>query len=142
LARTGTGLTVGGLPQQLGPDAPLDPYGPANPDQIAGADFCEFAEAGLACVLRRFRGAGDGWQATRHGRGVGLTPDGYPVVDHIAENVYAILDAGHTYKLLALGELVAADILDGAEPRLEPFRLGRFEAGQLQPASRGPYPWT
>jgi hypothetical protein len=142
MGRTGTGLTVGGLPETLGPDAPLDPYGPDNADQIAGPGFSEFAQAGLARVLRRFRDAGDGWRSTLHGGIVGLTPDGYPVVDHIAENAYAILDAGHTYKLLALGELVAADILDGGEPRLEPFRLARFEAGRLQPASRGPYPWT
>ena len=142
MGRTGTGLTVGGLPETLGPDASLEPYGPSNPDHIAGEAFCEFAEAGLARVLKRFRGAGDRWQATPHGGVVGLTPDGYPVLDHVADNVYAILDAGHTYKLLALGELAAADILDGHEPRLEPFRLSRFEAGRLQPASRSPYPWT
>jgi hypothetical protein len=44
--------------------------------------------------------------------------------------------------MLALGVLAAADILAGPEPLLEPFRLGRFEAGRLQPASSGPYPWT
>jgi glycine/D-amino acid oxidase-like deaminating enzyme len=142
MGRTGTGLTVGGLPEPLGADAPLDPYGPDNPEHVAGEAFCEFAEAGLARVLRRFRGAGDRWQAKPHGGVVGLTPDGYPVLDRVAGNAYAILDAGHTYKLLALGELAAADILDGHEPLLEPFRLSRFEAGQLQPASRSPYPWT
>jgi len=142
MGRIGTGLTVGGLPEPLGPDASLEPYGPGNPDHVAGEPFCEFAEAGLARVLKRFRGAGDRWQVTPHGGVVGLTPDGYPVLDRVADNVYAILDAGHTYKLLALGGLVATDILDGHEPRLEPFRLGRFETGRLQPASRSPYPWT
>lgn len=73
---------------------------------------------------------------------VGLTPDGYPLLDHVLENAYVILDAGHTCKMLALGPLAAADILNGPEPRLEPFRLDRFEAGQLQPTSRSPYPWT
>jgi hypothetical protein len=73
---------------------------------------------------------------------VGLTPDGYPVLDHVLENAYAILDAGHTYKMLALGSLAAADILDGPEPLLEPFRLRRFAAGASQPASQSPYPWT
>ena len=142
MGRTGTGITIGGLPETLGPDAPLDPYGPDNPRHAAGEEFCEFAEAALARVLRRFRGAGDRWQAKPHGGVVGLTPDGYPVLDHVLDGVYAIVDAGHTYKLLALGDLVARDILDGPEPRLEPFRLGRFEAGRLQPASRSPYPWT
>ncbi len=142
MGRTGSSVTVGGLPQRLGPDAPLDPYGPGNPAHVAGQEFYEFAEAGLARVLARFRGAGQRWQAKPHGGVVGLTPDGYPVLDHVLDNVYAILDAGHTYKMLALGELAAADILAGPEPLLEPFRLGRFEAGRLQPASSGPYPWT
>jgi len=142
MGRTGTGITVGGLPETLGWDAPLDPYGSANPEQVGGEEFCEYAEAGLARVLARFRGAGDRWRATPHGGLAGLTPDGYPVTDHVLSNAYAIIDAGHTYKLLVLGELVAGDILDGPEPLLEPFRLGRFEAGLLQPASRSPYPWT
>ncbi len=142
MGRTGTGLTVGGLPRTMGWDAPLDPYGPPNPEHIADDTFCEFAQAGLAKVLARFRGAGDRWRATPHGGLVGLTPDGYPVADRILENGYVILDAGHTYKMLALGGLVAGDILDGSEPMLEPFRLDRFESGRMQPTSRSPYPWT
>jgi glycine/D-amino acid oxidase-like deaminating enzyme len=142
MGQTGTGVTVGGLPVALGPDAPLDPYGPPNPAHVAGEAFCEFAHAGLARVLRRFRGAGDRWQSKPHGGVVGLTPDGYPVLDHVRDNAYVVLDAGHTYKMLALGDLAARDILDGPEPLLDPFRLTRFEAGQLQPASSGPYPWT
>jgi glycine/D-amino acid oxidase-like deaminating enzyme len=142
MGRTGTGVTVGGLPERLGPDAPLDPYGPQNASHVAGASFVEFAQAGLARVLTRFRRPDAGWQAKPHGGIVGLTPDGYPVLDRVLENAYAILDAGHTYKMIALGSLVANDILYGPEPRLEPFRLSRFAAGALQPASKGPYPWT
>lgn len=142
MGRTGTAVTVGGLPVALAADAPLDPYGPENPAHVAGEEFCEFAQAGLARVLRRFRGAGDRWQSTPHGGVVGLVPDGYPVLDHLEPDVYAIVDAGHTYKFLALGELAAADILAGPEARLEPFRLGRFAAGRLAPASASPYPWT
>ena len=142
MGETGTGVTVGGLPEHLGPDATLDPYGPENPTHVAGDSFREFVEAALARVLARFRVANKRWEADLHGGIVGLTPDGYPVLDHLLENVYVILDAGHTYKMLALGPLAAADILDRREPRLEPFRLHRFEAGQLQPSSRSPYPWT
>lgn len=142
MGRSGTGVTVGGLPQHLGPDAPLDPYGPENAGHIAGDSFRQFAEAALARVLGRFRATGKRWETDLHGGVVGLTPDGYPVLDHVLDNAYVILDAGHTYKMLALGSLAAADILDGPEPRLEPFRLSRFEAGQLQPTSRSPYPWT
>jgi glycine/D-amino acid oxidase-like deaminating enzyme len=142
MGRTGTGVTVGGLPEHLGPDAPLDPYGRQNPSHLAGDSFRQFAEAALARVLRRFRVTDKRWEENLHGGVVGLTPDGYPVLDHLLENVYVILDAGHTYKMLALGPLAAGDILNGREPRLEPFRLGRFAAGQLQPSSRSPYPWT
>jgi glycine/D-amino acid oxidase-like deaminating enzyme len=142
MGRTGTGVTVGGLPEHLGPDAPIEPYGPGNPNHVAGESFRQFAEAALARVLSRFRATGKRWEANLHGGVVGLTPDGYPILDHALENAYVIVDAGHTYKMLALGPLAAADILDGPEPRLEPFRLSRFEAGQLQPTSRSPYPWT
>jgi hypothetical protein len=141
MGRTGTGIAVGGLPVHLGPEYELEPYGPDNPAHAAGAEFVAFAQAGLARVLKRFRGR-EGWQASPHGGLVGLTPDGYPVLDHVEDNVYAIIDAGHTFKMLALGSLAAADIVDGGEPRLDPFRLSRFEAGALQPASRSPYPWT
>jgi methylglutamate dehydrogenase subunit A len=142
MGRTGTGVSVGGLPEWLGPEAPLDPYGPENPLHVAGEAFREFAEAGLARVLGRFRGTDKRWKVTLNGGVAGLTPDGYPVLDHMPENAYLILDAGHTYKLLALGSLAAANILDGAEPQLEPFRLSRFNAGRLQPSSLGPFPWT
>jgi glycine/D-amino acid oxidase-like deaminating enzyme len=142
LGTTGTGVTVGGLPQRLPASTALDPYGPDNPDHVAGAEFCAFAEAGLARVLGRFRTSARRWQATPHGGIVGLTPDGYPVADRLMDNVYTILDAGHTFKMLALGSLAAGDILDGGEPLLEPFRLSRFGLGLLQPASRSPYPWT
>jgi glycine/D-amino acid oxidase-like deaminating enzyme len=142
MGRTGTGVSVGGLPEHLDPKAPLDPYGPLNPSHVAGDSFRRFAEAALARVLGRFRATNKHWEANLHGGVVGLTPDGYPVLDHLLENVYVILDAGHTYKMLALGPLAARDILDGPEPRLEPFRLSRFEVGRLQPTSSSPYPWT
>ncbi len=62
-----------------------------------------------------FCGAGERWRATPHGGVVGLVPDGYlkALGPPRTEEVYAILDAGHTHKLLALGELAAVDILDG-----------------------------
>jgi hypothetical protein len=68
---------------------------------------------------------------------------GYPVADRIGDNVYAILDAGHGFKMLAIGELAARELLSGRpEPLLEPLRMGRFAAGTVHPASKSPYPWT
>ena len=67
--------------------------------------------------------------------------DNYPVCDWVLPNAYAIVDSGHGFKMLALGQLAADDIL-GGEGRLDPFRLARFERGETHTASRSPYPWT
>jgi methylglutamate dehydrogenase subunit A len=141
MGRTGTGITGGGLPVLLSnPD--LDPYGPDNPEHAAEADFPEFFESGLATALRRFRGRSGHWRVSPAGGIVAHTPDNYPVCDWALPNVYAIVDSGHGFKTLAIGRLAAADITGGGEPLLEPFRLGRFAAGELHAASTGPYPWT
>ena len=140
MGRTGTGVTGGGLPVLLAePD--LDPYGPDNPAHMAGAEFAEFFVSGLAAAFRRFRGHADDWEMTLGGGIVSHTPDNYPVCDWVLPNAYAIVDSGHAFKMLALGRLAADDVLEG-EPRLEPFRLSRFERGETHVASRGPYPWT
>jgi glycine/D-amino acid oxidase-like deaminating enzyme len=134
-------ITGGGLPVLLA-DPELDPYGSENPDHVAGPDFAEFFTSGLATALRRFRGRAGDWRSTPGGGIVPHTPDNYPVCDWVLPNVYAIIDSGHGFKTLALGRLVADDILEGGEPQLEAFRLGRFARGATLAASKGPYPWT
>jgi glycine/D-amino acid oxidase-like deaminating enzyme len=141
MGRTGTGITGGGLPVVLS-DPDLDPYGPDNPEHAAEGGFPEFFTSGLATALRRFRGRADDWSVSPAGGIVVHTPDNYPVCDWALPNVYAIVDSGHGFKTLAIGRLAADDIMSGGEPRLEPFRLGRFAAGDLHAASSGPYPWT
>jgi methylglutamate dehydrogenase subunit A len=141
MGRTGTGITGGGLPVLLS-NPELDPYGPENPEHAAEPDFPEFFVSGLASALRRFRGRADDWRVSPAGGIVPHTPDNYPVCDWALPNVYAIVDSGHGFKTLAVGRLAADDITGGGEPRLEPFRLGRFAAGDLHAASSGPYPWT
>jgi methylglutamate dehydrogenase subunit A len=139
----GTGaITGGGLPVLLS-NPELDPYGWNNPAHVAEPEFEEFLTSGLATALRRFRGrSSDDWRVTANGGIIPHTPDNYPVCDWVLENVYAIVDSGHGFKTLALGQLVADDILDGGEPLLDAFRLGRFAQGALHAASKGPYPWT
>jgi hypothetical protein len=140
MGRTGTGITGGGLPVFL--ERPgLDPYGPGNPEHAAEPAFEEFFVSGLAAALRRFRGRSAEWRVTAAGGLLTHTPDDYPVCDWVRPGVYAIVDSGHGFKTLAVGRLVADD-LDGGEPLLEPFRLGRFATGELHMASQGPYPWT
>jgi methylglutamate dehydrogenase subunit A len=141
MGRTGTGITGGGLPVLMSEPA-LDPYGPEyNPGHAAEPEFKDFFVSGLATALRRFRGRSDDWQLSAAGGIVAHTPDNYPVCDWILENAYAIVDSGHGFKTIAIGPL-AADDMAGGEPLLEPFRLGRFERGELHTASSGPYPWT
>jgi methylglutamate dehydrogenase subunit A len=142
MGRTGTGISGGGLPVLLG-DPQLDPYGPdENPRHALEPDFEELFTSGLATALRRFRGRSGAWQVSGAGGIVAHTPDNYPVCDWVADNAYAIVDSGHGFKTLAIGQLAADDIADGGEPLLEPFRLDRFARGELHTASSGPYPWT
>jgi glycine/D-amino acid oxidase-like deaminating enzyme len=141
MGRTGTGVTGGGLPVLL--DQPnLDPYGPDNPEHAAEPAFREFFVSGLASALRRFRGRAEEWKLSAAGGIVAHTPDNYPVCDWVLDNAYAIVDSGHGFKTLAIGRLAAEDMAGGGESRLEPFRLDRFERGELHTASKGPYPWT
>jgi methylglutamate dehydrogenase subunit A len=135
------GITGGGLPVLLD-DPVLDPYGWDNPEHLAEPAFAEFFVSGLASALRRFRGRAGEWRVTAGGGILPHTPDNYPVCDWVLDDVYAIVDSGHGFKTLALGRLAADDILDGAEPRLDAFRLDRFRQGMLHTASKGPYPWT
>ncbi len=137
---SGASITGGGLPAVL--EAPdLDPYGPDNPAHAARPEFADFFISGLAMALPQLRGRAHEWRTTLAGGIVTHTPDNYPICDWVAPNVYAIVDAGHGFKMLALGRMAADDVLDG-EPRLDPFRLSRFAAGALHPASQSPYPWT
>jgi glycine/D-amino acid oxidase-like deaminating enzyme len=142
MGRTGTGITGGGLPVYLEPPE-LDPYGPDNASHAAEPSFEEFFTSGLATAMRRFRGHAGDWRVTAAGGIVGHTADNYPICDWVADGVYAIVDSGHGFKTLAIGRLAAEEIARGtADPRLEPFRAGRFERGELLAASKGPYPWT
>jgi methylglutamate dehydrogenase subunit A len=142
MGRTGTGITGGGLPVLMeGPE--LDPYGPDNPAHAAEPEFEEFFTSGLAAAMRRFRGQGGKWRSTPAGGIVSHTADNYPICDWVAEDVYAIVDSGHGFKTLAIGQLAADEIASGRpDARLEPFRASRFERGELLAASKGPYPWT
>jgi glycine/D-amino acid oxidase-like deaminating enzyme len=93
--------------------------------------------------MRRFRGHAGDWRVTAAGGIIGHTADNYPICDWVADGVYAIVDSGHGFKTLAIGQLAATEIASGRpDPRLEPFRAGRFERGELLAASKGPYPWT
>jgi glycine/D-amino acid oxidase-like deaminating enzyme len=142
MGRTGTGITGGGLPVLLD-SLELDPYGPDNPEHAAEDSFEDFFTSGLASALPRFRGQAGSWRMTAAGGIVSHTADNYPICDWVAEDAYAIVDSGHGFKTLAVGQLAATEIASRRpDPRIDPFRSSRFERGELLAASKGPYPWT
>jgi glycine/D-amino acid oxidase-like deaminating enzyme len=138
LGRQGFGVQGGGVPIRLGTEAELEPY----PPYVVGDEFTDYFTAGLAWAHERFRARGRDWHA-EPGGGIGaFTPDNYPVVDFARPNAYVIMDSNHGFKMIGLGKLVATDILGGGEPRLDPFRLSRYEAGVTHAVSSSPYPWN
>jgi glycine/D-amino acid oxidase-like deaminating enzyme len=120
----------------------VDPYGPASPDFVVGADFARLWTSGLAHCLKRFEGKADMFSKEPSG-GIGcFTPDSFPVFDVFRENVYVIADSNHGYKMIGVGALVAKELLDEPQALLEPFRFSRYEQGRLHPTSSSPFPWS
>ncbi len=137
------GAAVGALPLPLDTECELDPYGPSHPELgLTTQAFDEGVTAAMAWAFGRFEGAFTEWTCSSYGAQTCFTPDSYPVVDFLRENVYAVLDSNHGFKMLALGKLAAAEILGQPQPELDTFRLSRFAVGALHPASSSPYPWT
>jgi glycine/D-amino acid oxidase-like deaminating enzyme len=137
----GGGVALGGLPLALDDDCELDPYGPSHPELGAtDSAFDEAVTGALSWALGRFDGTV--WSGSSFAAQTCFTPDSYPVVGYVKEGVYAVLDSNHGFKLLALGQLAASELLGRHEPVLEPFRLERFATGAAHSASASPYPWT
>jgi len=137
----GGGVALGGLPLALDDECELDPYGPSHPELGAtDSAFDVSVTAALSWALGRFEGAV--WSGSSFAAQTCFTPDSYPVVGFVRDGVYAVLDSNHGFKLLALGQLAATELLGGVEGALAPFRLERFETAATHPASASPYPWT
>lgn len=123
-------------------DVALDPYGPSSPVFVASPDFTRMWTAALSHCLERFEGKADRYRREPSG-GLGcMTPDSFPVFDRFRGNVSVIADANHGYKMLGVGRLVAKEMLGEAQGLLEPFRFGRYAAGDLHPVSHSPFPWS
>jgi len=120
----------------------VDPYGPASPDFVVGAEFARLWTSGLAHCLKRFEGSSHLFKREPSG-GIGcFTPDSFPVFDSFCDNVFVIADSNHGYKMIGVGALVAEELLGAPQALLEPFRYRRFAEGRLHPVSNSPYPWS
>lgn len=120
----------------------IDPYGPSSPEFVSGPEFAHMWVSALAHCQKRFEGTMPKYHREPSG-GIGcFTPDSFPVFDHFNENVAVIADSNHGYKMLGVGRLVADEVMGEEQELLRPFRLKRFETGELHPTSNSPFPWS
>ena len=136
------GVQGGAVPENLGTDVQIDPYGAASPYYTVKEDFVDYWTAGLAHCMERFEGCGLSYRWAPSG-GVGaFTADNFPVFDSMLPNVYVIADSNHGYKMIGVGKEVAKVLMGEHSSVLHPFRYARFAEGDLHPVSSSPYPWS
>ena len=139
------GVQGGAMPFRVKADpasVKIDPYGPESPDFVVGEDFARMWCSALAFCQKRFEGKFAKFKREPSG-GIGsFTADNFPVFDRFCDNVYVIADSNHGYKMIGVGELVAAEICGERSELLEPFRFSRFAEGRLHPTSNSPFPWS
>jgi glycine/D-amino acid oxidase-like deaminating enzyme len=109
---------------------------------VSSEDFSHMWVSALAHCHKRFEGMMPKYHKDPSG-GLGcFTPDSFPVFDHFKENVSIIADSNHGWKMIGVGHLIADEILGKEQELLKPFRLKRYETGELHPVSNSPYPWS
>lgn len=136
------GVQGGAVPENLGPEAQVDPYGTASPLYVVREDFADYWTAGLAHCMERFEGCHLAYHRAPSG-GIGaFAADNFPVFDYMLPNVYMIADSNHGYKMIGVGKEVARVLMGEHSEVLRPFRFARFEQGDLHPVSSSPYPWS
>ena len=120
----------------------VDPYGPSSPEFVSSHEFAHMWVSALAHCHKRFEGTMPKYHKEPSG-GIGcFTPDSFPIFDHFKENVSIIADSNHGWKMIGVGHLIAEEILGVRQDLLEPFRVKRYETGELHPVSNSPYPWS
>jgi len=142
--RDRNGVQGGGEPENLGPNAQVDPYGPASPVHTVGAGFQEKWTSALSHMLERFEGCHRYYRKAPSG-GIGcFTADSFPIFDFAPgiSNVYIVADSNHGFKMIGVGKEVARVLMGDPSPILHPFRYARFAEGDLHPVSSSPYPWA
>ena len=136
------GVQGGAVPENLGPEAQVDPYGVDSPYYVVKEDFVDYWTAGLAHCLERFEGCSALYHYVPSG-GIGaFTVDNFPVFDYMLPNVFVIADSNHGYKMIGVGKEVAKVLLGEQSGVLHPFRYGRYATGDLHPTSSSPFPWS
>ena len=123
-------------------DVAIDPYGPESPEFVVDGAFKEMWCSALAHCQSRYKGQIGHWLDEPSG-GIGaFAADNFPVFDRFRENCYVVADSNHGYKMMAVGKLVADELMGRESALLEPFRFSRFAEGRLHPVSNSPFPWS
>jgi hypothetical protein len=136
------GIQGGAVPENIGHEAQVDPYGVDSPYYVVKEDFVDYWTAGLAHAMERFEGCSSFYHYEPSG-GIGaFTVDNFPVFDYMLPNVYVIADSNHGYKMIGVGKEVARVVLGEHSSVLHPFRYGRYADGELHPISNSPFPWS
>ena len=137
------GVQGGSIPIKIGPKAVTDPYGHANDDYQAEAEFADYLTSAMGQLMGRFEGSRKNFRERRNG-GIGaFTPDNVPIFDWLVPNVYMIADSNHGFKMTGVGKLVAKLLVGGNQiSELQPFGLDRFAAGRTFGASNSHCPWV
>lgn len=138
------GVQGGAVPEDIGPDARVDPYPFSDEaqDYVVGEQFVDYWTSGLAHCMARFEGAHVAYHHAPSG-GIGaFSADSFPVFDWMLDNVYVIADSNHGYKMIGVGKEAARVLMGDDSQVLAPFRFDRFATGNLHPVSSSPYPWS
>jgi glycine/D-amino acid oxidase-like deaminating enzyme len=137
------GVQGGATPENLGPVAQVDPYGPDSPLYTVKDDFVDLWTSSLSHAMERFQDCHHQYHHAPTG-GIGcFTPDNFPVFDHAPgiPNMFIVADSNHGFKMVSVGKEVARVLLGETSAILHPFRLARFAEGDLHPVSNSPYIW-
>jgi glycine/D-amino acid oxidase-like deaminating enzyme len=136
------GIQGGAIPVKLGPGAVLDPYGHANDEYQAEAEFADYLCSAMAQTMARFEGCRPNFRERRNG-GIGaFTPDNVPIFDWVAPNVYMIADSNHGFKMTGVGKLLARQLMGDEVSELKPFTFSRYADGKTFGASNSHSPWV
>lgn len=136
------GVQGGGVPENVGPEAEVDPYGVSSSKYVVKEDFVDYWTSGLAHCMERFEGCHLAYHRAPSG-GIGaFSADSFPVFDSMQSNVYVIADSNHGYKMIGVGKEVARALMGEHSSVLYPFRFERFATGDLHPVSHSPFPWS
>ncbi len=136
------GIQGGAVPENIGHEAQVDPYGVDSPYYVVNEDFVDYWTAGLAHSMERFEGCSAVYHYVPSG-GIGaFTVDNFPIFDYMLPNTYIIADSNHGFKMIGVGKEVAKVLMGDHSAVLHPFRYGRYATGDLHPTSHSPFPWA